>query len=88
MSNESVEVFVDADACPAREEILLVCKRHSIVPVFVANKEIPAVTNSSSAKMEIVAGDFALARGHVRIAVSLVAGTLYPAAAFSWLAPI
>jgi hypothetical protein len=37
--------------------------------------------------LEIVAGDFALAGGHGRIAVSLVAGTLYAAAAFSRLAP-
>jgi hypothetical protein len=33
--------------------------------------------------LEIVAGDFALAGGHGRIAVSFVAGTLYAAAAFS-----
>jgi hypothetical protein len=33
--------------------------------------------------LEIVAGDFALAGGHGRVAVSFVAGTFYPAAAFS-----
>lgn len=51
-------VFVDADACPARKEIIEVCKRHGITPVFAANKAIPAVENNSAARMEVVAGDF------------------------------
>jgi hypothetical protein len=33
--------------------------------------------------LEVVAGDFALAAGHRRIAISLLAGTLNSAAAFS-----
>jgi hypothetical protein len=56
--SHNLHVFVDADACPAREEILLICKRHSVVPVFVANKEIPALANLVSARMEVVTGDF------------------------------
>ena len=51
-------VFVDADACPARDEIVLICTRHAIVPMFVANKEILAITNSANAAMKVVDGDF------------------------------
>jgi uncharacterized protein YaiI (UPF0178 family) len=53
-----MNVFVDADACPARMEITEVCARHGIVPVFVANKEITAVINDKRAKMEVVTGSF------------------------------
>ena len=49
---------MDADACPAKTEILLICKRHGIVPVFVANNPIPAIADNSSARMEVVSGDF------------------------------
>ena len=51
-------VFVDADACPARDEILMICKRHAVVPTYVANSEILAITNSMDAKMKVVPGDF------------------------------
>lgn len=53
-----MKIFVDADACPAKPEIITVCKRHGIVPVFVANKGITAIENSSDARMEVVTGDF------------------------------
>ena len=58
MGGERVNIFVDADACPARDEILLVCKRHGVVPVFVANAPIPALRGKSHVRMEVVAGDF------------------------------
>lgn len=51
-------VYVDADACPVREEIIEICKRHAVQPVFVANKGIPGVFREPSAHMEVVAGDF------------------------------
>lgn len=51
-------VFIDADACPAKDEILLVCKRHGVVPVFVANAPIAAIASRADARMEVVAGDF------------------------------
>lgn len=51
-------IFVDADACPARDEILFVCKRHNLVPIFVANKTIPAIAKTPHARMEVVEGAF------------------------------
>ena len=53
-----VTIFVDADACPARDEIILVCKRHNLIPIFIANKSIPAIVSSPDAKMEVVEGAF------------------------------
>lgn len=51
-------VYVDADACPVRDEIIEVCKRHAATPVFVANQGIGAVYREPSARMEVVAGSF------------------------------
>lgn len=53
-----MNIFVDADACPAKNEILEVCRRHKLVPVFVANGEIPAITQRSDARMQVVPGSF------------------------------
>jgi len=53
-----MRIYVDADACPAKTEIVTICKRHSLKPVFVANKAIPAIENSIDAAMEVVTGDF------------------------------
>ena len=53
-----MNIYVDADACPAREEIILVCQRHGVKPIFVANAKIPAVARSSAAVMEVVPGSF------------------------------
>ena len=53
-----MKVLVDADACPARNEIVLVCKRHGLVPLFAANKAIPAFAHNPDAHMEVVAGAF------------------------------
>lgn len=53
-----MNVFVDADACPAKDEILLVCKRHGVVPVFVANAPLAAIAANSGARVEVVPGDF------------------------------
>jgi len=51
-------IFVDADACPARDEILSVCKRHGLTPIFIANNPIAAIVNSSDARMQVVEGAF------------------------------
>lgn len=53
-----MHIFVDADACPAKEEILLVCERHGVVPIFVANAPLAAIARHAFARMEVVAGDF------------------------------
>lgn len=53
-----MNVYVDADACPAKDEIVMVCKRHGVTPVFVANKPIPALARCAGARMEVVDGDF------------------------------
>lgn len=53
-----MNVFVDSDACPAKSEIILICKRHGIAPIFVANAPIPAIAENSSARMEVVTGEF------------------------------
>lgn len=53
-----MNVFVDADACPAKDDIVVVCKRHGVVPVFVANAPIPALAATADARMEVVPGAF------------------------------
>jgi hypothetical protein len=71
-------VSVDADRTPAAPNItslreaghLFGRKRHVMRP----------------SALEIAAGDFALAAGHLRIAISLLAGTLNSAALFSMAA--
>jgi uncharacterized protein len=56
--NASMTVYVDADACPVRDDILEICKRHAVQPVFVANTGIAAVFRDNSARMEVVDGSF------------------------------
>ena len=51
-------IYVDADACPARDEIIFVCKRHGLIPIFIANKSIPAIALNKGARMEVVEGAF------------------------------
>jgi len=51
-------IYVDADACPARDEILFVCKRHNLTPIFIANKSIPSIASNKDARMEVVEGAF------------------------------
>lgn len=51
-------IYVDADACPARDEIIFICKRHGLIPIFIANKAIPAIAASRDARMEVVEGAF------------------------------
>jgi hypothetical protein len=53
-----MKVFVDADACPAKGEIVLVCKRHGVIPMFVANAPIPTLSRRADVHMEVVPGDF------------------------------
>ena len=51
-------IFVDADACPAKDEIIVICQRHGLIPVFIANKKIPAIASNKAARMEVVEGAF------------------------------
>lgn len=51
-------IYVDADACPSKHEILTVCKRHLLCPIFVANAPIASIVASASVRMEVVTGDF------------------------------
>ena len=51
-------IFVDADACPAKNEIVFVCKRHALVPTFVANTSISALASNPAVRMEVVEGAF------------------------------
>ena len=53
-----MNIYVDADACPAKDEIILICKRHNITPIFVANAPIPALARDPGVRMEVVSGDF------------------------------
>ncbi len=53
-----MNIYVDGDACPARAEIIEVCKRHGIRPIFVANNPIPSIVASPGAQMEVVTGAF------------------------------
>jgi uncharacterized protein YaiI (UPF0178 family) len=53
-----VTIFVDADACPAKDDIIVICKRHALIPVFIANKSIPAIASNKDARMEVVEGAF------------------------------
>ena len=51
-------IYVDADACPARDEIVAICVRHALLPVFVANTSLPAIARRKDARMEVVDGAF------------------------------
>ena len=53
-----MEIYVDADACPAKAEIILVCNRHKVVPIFVANAPISNLLDRKDVRMETVNGDF------------------------------
>ena len=53
-----VIIYVDADACPARDEIIFIAKRHTLTPIFIANKSIPAIASNRDARMQVVEGAF------------------------------
>lgn len=53
-----LRIFVDADACPAKDEIIQVCKRHGCLPTLVANAPILRYARSKDVWMEVVTGDF------------------------------
>jgi uncharacterized protein YaiI (UPF0178 family) len=53
-----MQILVDGDACPAKNEILEVCARHGTQPIFVANAPLPALTGRTDVHMEVTSGGF------------------------------
>jgi hypothetical protein len=53
-----MNVFVDADACPAKDDIARVCRRHGVTPVFVTNAPLAAFADRHDVRLEVVPGDF------------------------------
>jgi uncharacterized protein YaiI (UPF0178 family) len=58
MLQSSINVWVDADACPVKTEIVRVCKRHGIVPRLVSNKSLALFTDRQDVTVLTVTGDF------------------------------
>jgi uncharacterized protein YaiI (UPF0178 family) len=58
MLQSSISVWVDADACPVKTEIVRVCKRHGIVPRLVSNKSLALFTDRRDVTVLTVTGDF------------------------------
>jgi uncharacterized protein YaiI (UPF0178 family) len=58
MLQSSINVWVDADACPVKTEIVRVCKRHGIVPRLVSNKSLALFTDRRDVTVLTVTGDF------------------------------
>jgi uncharacterized protein YaiI (UPF0178 family) len=58
MLQSSINVWVDADGCPVKTEIVRVCKRHGIVPRLVSNKSLALFTDRQDVTVLTVTGDF------------------------------
>lgn len=56
------EIYVDADACPVKPEILKVAERHDLPVTFVANSGLRP-SRDPMVKNVIVSGAFAAALG-------------------------
>lgn len=52
-----LEIYVDADGCPVKEEIYKVAERYQISVIVVANKFIQ-IPSSERIRMQVVSGDF------------------------------
>jgi len=52
-----LQILVDADACPVKQEIYKVAARHHLPVVLVANSYI-AVPAQAGVRMQVVSGDF------------------------------
>jgi uncharacterized protein len=54
---EMTQIFVDADACPVKDEVLKVAARHGLSVVFVANAGLKP-SRDPMVKMVVVSGAF------------------------------
>ena len=54
-SDTMLEIYVDADACPVKEEVNRVAKRHQLNVTYVANNRM-RLPESETAKLVVVAG--------------------------------
>ena len=52
-----VTIYVDADACPVKDEVLKVSERHNLPVVFVANSGLKP-SRDPNVKMVVVSGKF------------------------------
>jgi uncharacterized protein YaiI (UPF0178 family) len=55
--NQSVHLYVDADACPVKAETTKVAERHGLPVVFVANAFL-AIPRAPRVRMQVVSGSF------------------------------
>jgi uncharacterized protein YaiI (UPF0178 family) len=55
--SHGVHLYVDADACPVKTEIVKVAERHGLSVVFVANAYL-AVPRGPRVRVQVVAGSF------------------------------
>ena len=60
-----LNVWIDADACHAKAEIVRVCKRYGIVPRLVSNKAGAEFARRRDAESVIVPGAFDAADNHI-----------------------
>jgi hypothetical protein len=55
--NAGPHVYVDADACPVKAEVVKVAERHGLAVVFVANAWLP-VQRAPRVRVQVVSGAF------------------------------
>jgi uncharacterized protein YaiI (UPF0178 family) len=59
-----IEIFIDADGCPVKEEVYKVAARYSLNVILVANKSMQIPFNSKI-KMVVVSGGFDAADDYI-----------------------
>jgi uncharacterized protein YaiI (UPF0178 family) len=55
--NAAPRIYVDADACPVKAEVVKVAERHGLAVVFVANAWLP-VPRAPRVRVQVVSGAF------------------------------
>jgi hypothetical protein len=55
--NAAPHIYVDADACPVKAEVVKVAERHGLAVVFVANAWLP-VPRAPRVRVQVVSGAF------------------------------
>ena len=55
--NAGPHIYVDADACPVKAEVVKVAERHGLAVVFVANAWLP-VPRAPRVRVQVVSGAF------------------------------
>jgi len=55
--NSKPSIYVDADACPVKEETVKVAARHEVPVIFVANSWMQTPRGAQS-RLQVVSGDF------------------------------